>query len=189
MTGVPPVVAAVTRSVVDATGAGAGWLLAAVDSGFEVVAVAGDAGPRATVGRTLPHGPGAAAFVAGSGQPLAMRPAADGGDAGTGDLDDVAALLGRRPTALLAVPCAVDDRTVGVLELVDKVGGGPFTFDDVEVATILAGIAAVALTDGTPAGPSVPSPAQLGQALAHLAATDPPRYARLAPALGALLLG
>jgi GAF domain-containing protein len=179
------VVDAITRSVVDATGAASGWLLTARATGFEVVAVAGDAVPRLVVGRTVPHGDGAAAFVAGSGQPLAIQP---GRGEGSG-VDDVTALLGRPPTAVLAVPCTVDDRAIGVLQLVDKVGGGAFTFDDVEVATVLAGIAAVALADDTPTSTAVPTPAQLGHALAQLAATDPARYARLAPTLGALLLG
>jgi GAF domain-containing protein len=184
VTAVPAVVDAITRSVVDATGATSGWLLTARGTGFEVVAVAGDAVPRLVVGRTVAH-EGAAAFVAGSGQPLAIQPGPDGG----GGVDDVAALLGRPPAAVLAVPCTVDDRAVGVLLVVDKAGGGPFTFDDVEVATVLAGIAAVALADVAPAAAPVPTPAQLGHALAQLAANDPQRYARLAPTLGALLLG
>ena len=69
---------------------------------------------------------------------------------------------------------------------VDKAGGAPFSFDDVEVVTLLAGIAGVAL--GV-AGMEVPSrpPAEFGAELAHIASSDPAAYARLSVVLEALL--
>jgi hypothetical protein len=74
----------------------------------------------------------------------------------------------------------------GALEVVDKAGGGRFTFDDVELVTLLAGIAAAALTTSAPAL-IAPRPTELAGDLQRLAETDAVRYAAVATAVNALL--
>lgn len=176
-----PVLAAILQAGIGATGAGGGWLLAVRGDRLSVVAASG---PYPMTGITVGAGEGTAGFVVASGQPLAMAPSA-------GDprfTEGVMAIPGRRPTSVLSVPCATDDGVLGALELVDKSGGGAFGFDDVELATVLADIAGVALGQlDDDIGPGVPDPAQLGGELARLAATAPDRYAAVATVLSALL--
>ena len=69
--------------------------------------------------------------------------------------------------------------------MVDKAGGG-FSIDDIELATLLAGIAGAALADGAPVA-APPDPAELGAALAALARSEPLRYAAVARVLSVLL--
>ena len=97
------------------------------------------------------------------------------------------ALVSRRPTSVLSVPTATAAGVVGVLELVDKIGGGNFTFDDVELASLLVDIAGVALAHAEESTSSVPPPSELGGALDRLAASDPVRYAAVGAAVAAPL--
>lgn len=178
-----PVLQAVVQAAVDATGAAHGWLLARGADGLAVVAAAGSE-PGRLLGATVPVDSGTAGYVVGSGQPVAMAPR-PGDDRFEGG---VAALLGHQPSSVLCVPCGDDDTVHGALELVDKHGGGTFTFDDVELASLLAGVAGVALGEGGRGDVgSVPAPAQLGSELADLATADPGRYATIAPVVAALL--
>ena len=108
--------------------------------------------------------------------PRADDPAADEG---------VVGVLGIRPASVLCVPCAFDDEVLGVLELVDKVGGA-FSFDDVELSTVLANIAGSALRDQGPTV-SVRPPDELAADLRQLSAADPTTYVRVATVLEALL--
>ena len=75
---------------------------------------------------------------------------------------------------------------IGALELIDKEGTSRFTFDDVEIVTLLAGIAAAALAAAAPAT-VLPSPSELAADLQRLATADVRRYAAVAGALTALL--
>lgn len=176
-----PILQAVLHSAIDATGATQGWLLATEGDDLVVRATVG--ADSQLVGRRVPANKGFAGYVASSGQPLAMSPRRDDERGAEG----IAALVGTRPQSVLAVPCGTDDAVHGVLELVEKVGGGPFSFDDVELATLIAGIAGTALAwDGTE-GESVPSPRALGDDLIRLAANDPTRYATLARFLALVL--
>jgi GAF domain-containing protein len=176
-----PVLQAIVRSAASATGAARGWLVAVDGSTMSVAAAVGEE-TGALVGRAVDGDAGNAGFVIASGQPIALVPRADDQRAEAG----VPALLGIRPSSVLCVPCADDDDVVGALELVDKIGGSGFTFDDIELATLLAGIAAAALTREH-AGPSVPDPQQLAGELARLADADPARYVIIAAAVAALL--
>jgi GAF domain-containing protein len=88
---------------------------------------------------------------------------------------------------VLCVPCG-DDEIVGALELVDKAGGAAFSFDDVELATLLAGIAGVAI-EARADGPAAPSARELASGLERLAATDAARYDTVARAVAALVAG
>lgn len=173
----------VLQSIVTSAGtvaeAAQGWVLAPRPGGLEVVAAVG-AGEL--IGRAVPAEGSTAAYVLAAGQPVAMLPRADDPATGAG----VAALLGVRPGSVLCVPCVHDDEVLGVLELVDKTGGGPFSFDDVELVTVLAGIAGAALQEGGD-DLTVPSPDDLATELRRLAGADPTTYATVARAVDALL--
>lgn len=177
-----PVLQVIVTSAVEATAAAEGWLVAVRDDHLEVVAAAG-ARADDVMGMTVPVAFGTAGFVVASGQPLAVAPRGDDPRFAEG----VAAMLGRVPTNVLTVPCSTDDGVLGALELVDKAGGGNFSFDDVEIATLLAGIAGVALSESVVVVPAPLDPIRLGNELRQLAALDPERYAALAQAITALL--
>jgi GAF domain-containing protein len=176
-----PVLAAITQAAVGATGASHGWLLRVDGGELEVAAAVGD-GASQLVGRRVPAGSGTAGYVAASGQPLAL--AGSAGDARLGE--GVVAELGQRPASVLCVPCADDEEVVGALELIDKNGGERFSFDDVELVTLLGSIAAPALT-ARGGGAEVPSPNELARELSRLADGDPSRYATVAGVIEALL--
>lgn len=180
-----PVLDAIVRACVDATDADWGWVAAVEGDRLRVVALAGPpgAGDRGTaaIGQEATM-TGTTGMVASSGQPMALMVRDGDPHAGGG----VAALLGIRPRAVLAVPCGDGDGAVGVVEVVDKHGGTSFSFDDVELVTLLAGIAAAALASSATRR-AVPGPAALGAGLARLAAQDPPAYAAVAGLLDALL--
>lgn len=177
-----PVLDAIARTAVDATGASVGWLVAVVDDTLEVVAATGT-GARALIGRAVPAHAGTAGFVVASGQPIAMnlRPA----DARRGE--GVAALLPDPPTSVVCVPCTADDGIVGALELVDKRGADSFTFDDVEVVTLLANVAGAALGHDGAEWLDVPQASALSADLQRLEEADPAQYRRVAVVCRALL--
>ena len=176
------VLQAIIEAATDVTAATEGWILAPRDQRLFVVAAAGDR-PGQLLGASVPAGEGSAGYVVGSGQPLALAPRG-GDDRGT---SLVAGLIGLRPASVLCVPCSGDDAVAGALEVVDKAGGGRFTLDDVELTTLLGGIAGVALSQIAATGPAAPTPAELGGGLHRLAELDPARYATLATAIGSLL--
>jgi len=177
---------AVLQAIVDAatgaTAASEGWILAPRGDRLHVLAAAGDR-PGQLLGATVPSGEGTAGYVVASGQPLALAPRPDDARATSG----VAGMLGLRPASVLCVPCAGDDSVAGALEVVDKAGGGRFSLDDVELATLLGGIAGTALVEITGSASAVPTPAELAGGLERLAGTEPARYVALAAAVSALL--
>lgn len=171
---------AIVDAAVTATGASHGWLLLQRDSELEIVAAVGE-GAGDMVGRQVPATSGTAGYVATSGQPLVLS----GGDDDRLS-DGVASAVGRRPASVLCVPCATDDGVFGALELIDKAGGERFSFDDLELVTLLGGIAAPALASSR-GGATVTGPSELAVALGHLADGDPARYAIVAMVVEALL--
>jgi phosphoserine phosphatase RsbU/P len=176
-----PVLQAIARAALDATGAAAGWVLALEGERLRAVGAAGErAGELVEV--ELPADAGTAGYVVSSGQPIAIAPR--GADPRLSE--GLGARLGRWPSSVLCVPCLYDDAVLGAMELVDKAGGGPFSFDDVELVTLLGGIAGVALgVAGTEVTPR--PPAEFAAELAALAGSDPAAYARLSVVLEALL--
>jgi GAF domain-containing protein len=94
--------------------------------------------------------------------------------------------LDLRPTAVLAVPCHDDGEVVGVLELVADEQDARFSFDDVELATLLAGVAGPAISHRT-ATMAAPSPELLASQLRSLATDAPARYAQVASVIQQLL--
>jgi phosphoserine phosphatase RsbU/P len=176
-----PVVQAIATAIVGATGARAGWVLALEGTTLRAMGAAGERGGE-LVGTVVPAGQGTAGYVIGSGQPIAIAPRGDDPRWSEG----LAGRLGLAPQSILCVPCVQDDTVLGALELVDKAGGGPFSFDDVELASLLAGIAGVALgASGTEV--TVRPPNEIGAELVQLASSDPAAYARLSTVLEALL--
>jgi GAF domain-containing protein len=178
----PRLLLAILRAAADLTGALDGWLLARGPAGLDVVAGVGEAGER-LAGRTFGHSDGSAGYAASMGQPMArqLRP----GDPmlGAGAL----AWIGRPARSVLSVPCDDGGEIRGVVELIDRYDGR-FTVDDIEVATMLAAVAAVALGDRAPAAAAPPSPDDLMARLQLLRDADPGRYGEVAAAM-AILLG
>ena len=175
------VLEALARAAVDATGAARGWIVAPDGDQLRVVAAAGDR-PGDALDLTVPSDGGSAAFVIQSGQALALTARAGDRRVTAG----VAAALGQPPTSVLCVPCLGDDEVLGALEVVDAVAGA-FTVDDVEVVTLLGGIAGAALAEAGEGPGPVPDPAELGAELAQLAAAEPARYAVVAAVVRELL--
>ena len=169
-----PTLYALVQAAVEATGADRGWLLAITDESdagsFVVAAAFGHGGAASLVGIPRERR-GFAGFAFASGQPAALQPRADDVDNfGAGGADGV-------PRSLLAVPCVANE-ALGVLELVDAVGGS-FGFDDVETASLLADIAGAALAEPMSTW-EPPSPERLAVLLSSLAMRDPSRYAEVA---------
>ncbi|HUI49668.1 MAG TPA: GAF domain-containing protein [Acidimicrobiia bacterium] len=182
MAGSPdPVLQSVLDAALDATGATRGWVLAIDDDALALCAIAGAGADL--LGHRVGVNSGFAGFVASSGQPVAMRPRSDD----PRGVEGVAALVGERPLSVLAVPAGSGEAVHGVIELVDKHGGGPFSFDDVEIATLLGNVAGTALVAASAAPVAAPSPTELGSRLARLAASDPARYLPLAQFLADVL--
>ena len=173
---------AITQAAVGASGASRGWLLRVVGNELRVVAAAGDR-PGDALGLTVPADLGTAGFAVASGQPLAAVPRA-GDDRFT---VGVATALGIRVGSVLCAPCSVDEGVLGALEVVDKAEGGPFSIDDVELVTLLGGIAGAALADDQGLGADAPTPQALASELSQLATSDPTRYASIATVVSALL--
>ena len=91
----------------------------------------------------VPLGHGIAGYVAFAGQPIAVadaeqdpRLAREIGDA----VDYI-------PKTILCVPLFLSDRVIGVLELMDKVGGSPFTASDIDVLGRFANLAAITIEE------------------------------------------
>ncbi|MEY2567756.1 MAG: hypothetical protein QOE35_2285 [Actinomycetota bacterium] len=177
-----PVLHALIEAAVGGTGGTDGWILAVRGEQLEVAAATGPLA-ASVLGVTIPGGAGTAGFVVASGQPIALAPHAGDPRAAEG----MASVTGREPASLLCVPCESDDGVTGALEVVDKAGGGAFTFDDVELATLLAGVAGIALAGGRAAQTSAPDPSELAGELRRLAESQPARYAAVATVVAALL--
>jgi GAF domain-containing protein len=100
-------------------------------------------GPKAqqVKGHRVPLGQGVAGLVAVSGQPMAVSDA----QADPRLLDDIGEKIGYEPQSLLCVPLVDEERVVGVLELLDKVGSPSFGAGDMALLGEFAELAAVAL--------------------------------------------
>ena len=143
---VPSAGTAVLRSIVDATAALFGAEAAslalhdpATDRLIFVVA-AGEHG-QGVVGLAIGSSEGVAGYVFSTGQPLALSDVAS--DARFGR--DTAEQTGYVPRSLIAVPLVDDEGTLGVLEVLDKRGEAGFDLRDVELATVFAHQATVAI--------------------------------------------
>lgn len=88
---------------------------------------------------SLPLGEGLAGYVASTGQPLAVSNVEKDARFAAAFAQKVAYI----PKNVLCVPMILGDRTVGVLEMLDKRGGVPFGVRDIEVLGHFARLAAL----------------------------------------------
>jgi GAF domain-containing protein len=143
---VPPGGAAVLRSVVDTTvllfGAEAASI-ALYDPVSErlVFEVAAGTQGEGVVGVSIAPDAGVAGYVFTTGQPLALSDVA--GDRRFGRA--TAEQTGYVPRSLVAVPLIDDEGTIGVLEVLDKRSQAAFDLHDIELASVFARQAAVAI--------------------------------------------
>ena len=149
VSGVPsdPVLMAIVRAAVNATGATVGWLAALDDDALRVVAAAGTDAPVDLVD---------ARVAAGGAARSCSRPA-NPWRSSRGVTTPSSRKVSRPRSESCPHRCcvcrAVTIRCWAALELIDKDGGGSFSFDDIEIATLLAGIAGAALSsDATRCG-------------------------------------
>jgi GAF domain-containing protein len=162
-----PVLDAVVRVAMEATGAERARLVARDARGerLEVVAGSGgDAGWRPAAADVASTG--AIGYVMATGQPQ---------------------ILSHPGASSLCTPCICQDEVVGALELADTHHGPGFSFEDLEVAGLLAGVAAEAIV----ARWAVPTiePGPLTADLRRVALADPGRYATIARLVQGLLDG
>jgi GAF domain-containing protein len=142
----PPAGTAVLRSIVDATavlfGAEAASLALhdPVTDRLVFTVAAGEHG-QGVVGLAIGSSEGVAGYVFSTGQPLALSDVAS--DARFGR--ETAEQTGYVPRSLIAVPLVDDEGILGVLEVLDKRGDGGFDLRDVELATVFARQATVAI--------------------------------------------
>ena len=142
----PPAGSAVLRSIVEATvvlfGAEAASIALHDPATDQLVfAVAAGEQGEGVVGLAIGSGQGVAGYVFSTGQPLALSDVAR--DARFGR--ETAEQTGYVPRSLVAVPLVDDEGTLGVLEVLDKRGEGGFDLRDVELATVFARQACVAI--------------------------------------------
>jgi len=142
----PPAGAALLRSIVDATVAlfdAEAASIALHDAATDRLVFRVAAGERGqgVVGLAIGPSEGIAGYVFSTGQPIALADVAR--DARFGR--DAAESTGYVPRSIVAVPLLDDDGTVGVLEVLDRRGDGGFDLRDVELASIFARQATVAI--------------------------------------------
>jgi GAF domain-containing protein len=89
----------------------------------------------------VPLGHGVAGLVALSGQPMAISDAASDPRLAS----DIAESVGYVPQSILCMPLFYGDRIIGVLELLDKEGSATFDAADMDMLSLFANQAAVAL--------------------------------------------
>ena len=142
----PPAGTAVLRSIVEATVAlfdAEAASLALHDPAtdrlvFEVAA--GEHG-QGVIGLAIGAADGIAGYVFSTGQPLALSDVARDARFGRATAEQT----GYVPRSLVAVPLVDDEGVLGVLEVLDKRGDGGFDLRDVELATVFARQATVAI--------------------------------------------
>jgi|HubBroStandDraft_6_1064221.scaffolds.fasta_scaffold310141_2 GAF domain-containing protein len=88
---------------------------------------------------SLPLGEGLAGYVASTGQPLAVSNVQNDARFAAAFAEKIAYI----PKTILCVPMVLDDRTVGVLEMLDKRGDAPFGVRDIEILGHFARLAAL----------------------------------------------
>jgi len=91
----------------------------------------------------IPIGRGIAGYVAVSGQPIAISEAASDPRFER----EIAEAVDYVPNTILCVPLIMNDAVIGVLELMDKAGGEPFTPSDMEILGKFANLAAITIDE------------------------------------------
>ena len=103
-------------------------------------AVAGE-GAHSLVGQRFPSSTGVAGWVLVTRQPLVV----DDLSADTRFSQEAAESTGYVPNGLMAVPLLADDRVIGVLEVLDRTREERFTLAEMDLLSLFAGQAAIAL--------------------------------------------
>ncbi|MFD3994399.1 GAF domain-containing protein [Streptomyces sp. NPDC058548] len=157
-----PAMAELLQSVVDTAraifGAEASSILLLEAAADELVfeAVSGQ-GQEFLVGRRFPAGRGIAGWVAASGEPMVVDDLHDS----TSFDRDVAQSTGFVPNALMAAPLVHGDRVLGVLEVLDPSPQARSSLSELDLLSLFARQAAVALhvlTTHAPRGAEPPAP-------------------------------
>lgn len=146
----PPAGAALLRSVVEATVALFGAEAASIalfdpSTNRLVFRVAAGTHGEGVVGVEIPPDQGVAGYVFTTGQPLALSDVS--ADARFGRA--AAEQTGYVPRSLVAVPLVDDEGTIGVLEVLDKRDQATFDLHDVELASVFARQATIAIRAST----------------------------------------
>jgi GAF domain-containing protein len=142
----PPGGEAVLQSIVEATvamfGAEAASLALHDPSTDRLVfrVAAGERG-QGVIGLSIAPGDGVAGYVFATGSPLAIADVAADPRFGRGAAEQT----GYVPRSLLAVPLVDDAGVLGVLEVLDRLDGTSFGLRDIELATVFARQASVAI--------------------------------------------
>jgi signal transduction histidine kinase len=131
----------ITNSAVAILDAEAGSLLLMVEGTNELeFKVAVGSSGQDLIGKRFPAKKGLAGEVATTGKPVIVNDAANdprwGGEVAKGAFST---------TAVLAVPLIAQNRVVGVLEVLNRKGGGAYIKEDADLLTTFAGQAAVAI--------------------------------------------
>jgi GAF domain-containing protein len=142
----PPGGEAVLRSVIDATvtlfdAEAASIALHDAATDRLAIRVAAGAAGEGAVGLSFPSSEGIAGYVFTTGQPLAVSDV----EADPRFDRSMAESTGYVPRSILALPLVDDEGTIGVLEVLDRRGGGGFGLHDMELAAVFARQAAVAI--------------------------------------------
>jgi GAF domain-containing protein len=111
------------------------------DDGSELVFTTSSGGSPDITGLRLPAGDGIAGWVATTGQPLAV----DDLERDPRFAASFANSTGYTPQAILAAPIELDDRLLGVIEVLDRDSGRAGADDDLTLLTLFGRQAAVAL--------------------------------------------
>ena len=111
------------------------------DDGSELVFTTSSGGNPDITGLRMPAADGIAGWVATTGQPLAV----DDLERDQRFAASLATSMGYTPQAILAAPIELDDRILGVIEVLDRDGGRAGAGDDLALLTLFGRQAAVAL--------------------------------------------
>lgn len=122
------------------TRAGSLFLVDEQASELTFEAVVGPEAPR-VASFAVPMGKGLVGWSAATGQALAVADAADDGRF----YSEIGKSVGYIPRSILCVPMVLADRVIGVLELLDRHDGAPFSPGDIELGSLFATQAAIAI--------------------------------------------
>ncbi len=137
---------AVLRSIVDATvllfqaEASSIALYDSTEDRLVFRVAAGEHGQR-VVGLSVPSGEGLVGYVYTTGQALALSDVVNDARFGRSFAEQTEYV----PRSIVAVPLLDGEGTIGVLEVLDKVDLSPFTLRDIELASVFAAQATVAI--------------------------------------------